>query len=389
MTDKISLKPSRRLKARYRASKRHKMYCAAAVASTVAFLVFFFGTLIHQGYSAFVQTEIRVEVSYTPELLRDPRTAVPEAVVPLIGRAWFRSLPRRLENNPALMGTTQEVWITATAAVDQFNKGNTERLAGDVQAIFDRLEAQGRTQLAFNSGLFFEGDSKIPSNAGLWAAFVGSLWVMLVVFLVSFPVGVATAIYLEEFAPDNWFTQAIQVNINNLAAVPSIIYGLLGLAIFINFAGMPRSSALVGGLTLSLMTLPYIIISSRAALAAVPKNIRHGALAVGASRWQTVRDHVLPLSLPGIFTGTIIGIAQAVGETAPLLLIGMIAYIPDAPTSMTEAATVLPAQIYSWAGMPAQAYRSLTAAGILVLLALVITLNATAIFLRSRFERRW
>ncbi len=389
MTDKISLKPSRRLKARYRAGKRHKFYCGMAVASTVAFLVFFFGTLIHQGYSAFVQTEILVEVSYTQETATYSREAVPEAVVPLIGRAWFRSMPRRLEANPELMGTTQETWVTASAEVDQFNKGYVDQLAENQQPVFETLQAQGRTQLAFNSGLFFKGDSKIASNAGLWAAFVGSLYVMLVVFVVSFPVGVATAIYLEEFAPDNWFTQAIQVNINNLAAVPSIIYGLLGLAIFINFAGMPRSSAVVGGLTLSLMTLPYIIISSRAALAAVPKNIRHGALAVGASRWQTVRDHVLPLSLPGIFTGTIIGIAQAVGETAPLLLIGMVAYIPDAPTSFTEAATVLPAQIYSWAGMPAQAYRSLTAAGILVLLALVITLNAAAILLRNRYERRW
>lgn len=389
MTDKVSLTPSRQLKARYRAAKRHKFYCASAVALTAAFLLFFFGNLIHQGYSAFVQTEILVEITYTPETVKYPRDALPEAVVPLIGRAWFRSLPRQLENNPELMGTSKQLWVTANTEVDQYNKGFTDQLGADVQTTFERLEAQGRTQLAFNSGLFLEGDSKIPTNAGLLSAFVGSLYVMLVVFLVSFPIGVATAIYLEEFAPDNWFTQAIQVNINNLAAVPSILYGLLGLAIFINFMGMPRSSALVGGLTLSLMTLPYIIISTRAALAAVPKNIRHGAQAVGASRWQTVRDHVLPLSLPGILTGSIIGIAQAVGETAPLLLIGMIAYIPEAPTSMTQAATVLPAQVYSWASMPGQAYRSLTAAGILVLLALVIVLNATAIILRNRFERRW
>jgi len=206
---------------------------------------------------------------------------------------------------------------------------------------------------------------------------------------VSFPIGVATAIYLEEFAPDNRFTQGIEININNLAAVPSILFGLLGLAIFINFFGVPRSSALAGGLTLSLMTLPVIIISTRAALRAVPQTIRQGAQAVGASRWQTVRDHVLPLSLPGILTGTIIGIAQAMGETAPLLLIGMIAYIPDAPTNVTQAATVLPAQIFTWAGMPDRAYVSLTAAAILVLLSLLIVLNATAVILRNRFERRW
>src|SRR5699024_1771570 len=337
--------------------------------------------------SAFVETQIQVEFTYTPDSVKYPHTVLPDDVVPLVSRAWYRTLPLQVEANPDLMGQTRQLWITANADVDMYNKGFSEQFSH--QAAFERLQEAGRVQLAFNSGLFFEGDSKIATNAGLWSSFVGTLYVMIVVFLVSFPVGVATAVYLEEFAPDNRFTQIIQININNLAAVPSILYGLLGLAIFINFMGMPRSSALVGGLTLSLMTLPYIIISTRAALAAVPQNIRHGAQAVGASRWQAVRDHVLPLSLPGILTGTIIGIAHGVGETAPLLLIGMIAYIPEAPDSIFQAATVMPAQIYSWAGMPGQAYRAMTAAGILMLLAVVILLNGFAIFLRNRFERRW
>lgn len=382
-----SLQPSKRLRARYRAAKRHRIYCTGAVVLTAAFLLFFFANLIQQGYSAFVETQVRVEFTYTPESVKYPHTVLPDDVVPLVSRAWFRTLPLQVEANPDLMGQTRTLWITATANVDMYNKGFSDHL--DHKKAFEKLKQAGRVDLAFNSGLFLEGDSKIATNAGLLSSFVGTLYVMMVVFLVSFPVGVATAIYLEEFAPDNKFTQIIQININNLAAVPSILYGLLGLAIFINFMGMPRSSALVGGLTLSLMTLPYIIISTRAALSAVPQNIRHGAQAVGASRWQAVRDHVLPLSMPGILTGTIIGIAHGVGETAPLLLIGMIAYIPEAPTNVFQAATVMPAQIYSWASMPGEAYRAMTAAGILVLLAVVILLNATAIILRNRFERRW
>ena len=389
MSQGISLTPSRQLKKRYRAERRFKAYCVGALLLAMAFLVLFFADMIRQGHSAFVQTQIRAEVTYNEDTVKFTSEAVDESIAPLVSRAFFRAIPRRVENNPDLMGTTQSVWLTANADVDQYRKGYTDRLEPEMLSSLERLTSEGNVGYGFNKGLFFSGDSKIPSNAGLWSAFVGTFYVMLVVLAVSFPIGVATAIYLEEFAPDNRFTQAVEININNLAAVPSILFGLLGLAIFINFFGVPRSSALAGGLTLSLMTLPVIIISTRAALRAVPQNIRQGAQAVGASRWQAIRDHVLPLSLPGILTGTIIGVAQAMGETAPLLLIGMIAYIPDAPTSMTEAATVLPAQIFTWAGMPERAYVSLTAAGILVLLSLLITLNATAVILRNRFERRW
>lgn len=382
-----TLQPSTHLRRRYRAAWRHRFYCTSAVVLTAAFLLFFFADLIHQGYTAFVETQVKVEFTYTPESVKYPHTVLPDDVVPLVSRAWYRTLPLQVEADPELMGQTRTLWVTANANVDMYNKGFSDELGH--KAAFEKLKQAGRIQLAFNSGLFLDGDSKIATNAGLLSSFVGTLYVMMVVFIVSFPIGVATAVYLEEFASDNKFTQIIQININNLAAVPSILYGLLGLAVFINFMGMPRSSALVGGLTLSLMTLPYIIISTRAALAAVPQNIRHGAQAVGASRWQAVRDHVLPLSLPGILTGTIIGIAHGVGETAPLLLIGMIAYIPEAPDSVLQAATVMPAQIYSWASMPGDAYRAMTAAGILMLLAVVILLNATAIIVRNRFERRW
>lgn len=389
MSHNVNLAPSRRLKKRYRAEKRFKAYCLGALLLAVTFLVLFFSDMIRQGYSAFVQTQIRAEVTYNEDTVKFTHEAVDKTLAPLISRAFLRTIPRRVENNPQLMGTRETLWLTATADVDQYRKGHIDGIDPDAQATLEQLESAGNVAYGFNRSLFFSGDSKIPSNAGLWSAFVGTFYVMLVVLAISFPIGVATAIYLEEFAPDNRFTQAIEININNLAAVPSILFGLLGLAIFINFFGVPRSSALAGGLTLSLMTLPVIIISTRAALRAVPQSIRQGAQAVGASRWQTVRDHVVPLSLPGILTGTIIGVAQAMGETAPLLLIGMIAFIPDAPTGITQAATVLPAQIFTWAGMPERAYVSLTAAAILVLLSLLIALNATAVILRNRFERRW
>ncbi len=389
MANEKSMPASAFLRRRYRAEKRFKAYCIGALGLALLFLVLFFADMISQGYSAFVQTELQIDFAYNEETVDFPQSALADDVYPLVSRAWFRNVPRAVQNNPELMGTTQTIWVTADADIDQFRKGHRDNLPDDRLATLQRLDDQGRVAYKFNSNFFTHGDSKIPTNAGLWSAFVGTLYVMLVTLIISFPIGVMTAIYLQEFAPDNRLTQGIEININNLAAVPSILFGLLGLAIFINFFGVPRSSALAGGLTLSLMTLPVIIISTRAALRAVPQNIRHGALAVGASRWQSVRDHVLPASLPGILTGTIIGIAQAMGETAPLLIIGMIAYIPEAPDGITQAATVLPAQIFTWAGMPDRAYVERTAAAILVLLGLLIFMNSVAVYLRHRFERRW
>ena len=378
-----------RLRRRHRAERRFRLACIGALGVAVAFLVLFFANMIVAGYTAFVQTEIRVEVTYSDRTLAVPPRAVEEELRPFVSRGFLRLLPRYVDENPDLMGTTREQWVLATADVDQYRKGETGALSAEAARVIERLEAQGRLKYSFNTWLFTNGDSKIPEMSGLKSALIGSLYVLTLTLAFAFPIGVMTAVYLEEFAPDNRFTQGIEININNLAAVPSILFGLLGLAIFINFFGVPRSSAIAGGLTLGLMTLPVIIISTRAALRAVPDAIREGALAMGATRWQTVRDHVLPVSLPGILTGTIIGLAQAMGETAPLLLIGMIAYIPDAPTSFADAATVLPAQIFTWAGMPERAYVERTAAAILILLTVLIALNATAVLLRRKFERRW
>ncbi len=380
---------SRQLKARHRKSRRLHWMSMTALLLAGAFLLAFLADMIGKGYPAFVQAEIQAEIHYS-EMAKDiPLAAVDEDMRELVSRGFLRLIPNEMEANPELLGTTRMRWVVADDQVDQYLKGHYHQLDDEQVAIVDRLVEEGRADLRFNTYFFTNGDSKLPEIAGIQAAVVGSILTLFVTLAFAFPVGVMTAIYLEEFAPDNKFTQAIEININNLAAVPSILFGLLGLAIFINFFGVPRSSALVGGLTLGLMTLPIIIISSRAALRSVPDSIRQAAFGVGATRWQVVRDHVLPLSLPGILTGSIIGLAQAMGETAPLIIIGMIAFIPDAPNSITQAATVMPAQIFTWAGMPERAYIERTAAGILVLLSVLITLNASAVYLRKKFERRW
>lgn len=256
-------------------------------------------------------------------------------------------------------------------------------------AIVDRLVSEGRVENRWNSIFFTKGASREPEMAGVWGAVVGSFFTMIITLALSFPLGVAAAIYLEEFAPRNRFTEIIEVNINNLAAVPSIVFGLLGLAVFLNFFELPRSAPLVGGMVLALMTLPTIIIASRAALKAVPPSIREAALGVGASKIQAVFHHVLPLAMPGILTGTIIGMAQALGETAPLLMIGMVAFVVDIPASIFDPATVLPVQIYMWADFPEPGFQQKTAAAIMVLLGFLVLMNALAVLLRKRFERRW
>ncbi|MGH8504290.1 MAG: phosphate ABC transporter permease PstA [Gammaproteobacteria bacterium] len=384
----------KRLQKRYRAERRFKAYCIGALCIAGAFLALFFTDIVIKALPGLKQAEIELTYTYTDDVMFDPGGGVEDEALSdefnsLVSRGWSRLLPGLIEENPELIDTTRTEWVLASDDVDQYLKGNYNTLDEEARRVVDRLAAQGRVALNFNTHLFTNGDSKIPEMAGLKSALVGSLYLIFLVFILAFPLGVMTAVYLEEFAPENHLTNWIEVNINNLAAVPSIIFGLLGLAVFINFFGTPRSSALAGGLTIGIMTLPLIIIAARAALRAVPDAIRQGALAVGASRWQMVKDHVLPLALPGILTGTIIGMAVAIGETAPLLIIGMIAYIPDPPTSFTQAATVLPAQIYTWAGQPEQSYTGRTAAGILVLLAVMILMNATAIYLRNHYTRRW
>jgi phosphate transport system permease protein len=247
----------------------------------------------------------------------------------------------------------------------------------------------GRLKTSFNSVFFQAGDSREPELAGIRGATMGSMYTLLVTLLLSFPIGVAAAVYLEEFAPKNRWTDLIEVNINNLAAIPSIVFGLLGLAVFLNFMGLPRSSSMVGGLVLTLMTLPTIIIASRASLKSVPPSIREAALGVGASKMQTISHHILPLAMPGMLTGAIIGMARALGETAPLLMIGMVAFIVDVPQGFSDPATVLPVQIYLWADSPERAFVERTSAAIMILLFLLLAMNATAVFLRNKFERRW
>jgi phosphate transport system permease protein len=301
-------------------------------------------------------------------------------------------------DDPGLIGTTQDVWLLASDDVDQFVKGSISR--GVAQADrrikdneigwIDALETQGRIETQFNKWLFTNGDSREPELAGIWGAAVGSFYLMIVTFLISVPIGVGSAVYLEEFAPkNNRWVDLIEVNVNNLAAVPSIVFGLLGLAVFLQVFGLPRSSPMAGGLTLSLMTLPTIVVATRAALRSVPPSIREGALGVGASSIQVVSHHVLPLAMPGVLTGVIIGMAHALGETAPLLMIGMVAFIVDIPQGPLDAATALPVQIFLWADSPERAFTERTAAAIMVLLGFLIVMNAVAVFLRQRLQIRW
>ncbi|MEC9482381.1 MAG: phosphate ABC transporter permease PstA [Halomonas sp.] len=377
------------LKRRHRKSARLKWMSMGALILAATFLVVFIGDMLVKGLPAFQQAQIQVEVSYTEQARQIPPAAVDDEVRQLVSRGYLRLIPGRMEDNPELLGTTRMEWVLADAEVDQYLKGHYSRLSDKHKRVVDELAEDGRAELMFNTRFFTTGDSKMPELAGIAAAAMGTVLTLIVTMAVCFPIGVMTAVYLEEFAPDNRLTQIIEININNLAAVPSILFGLLGLAIYINFFGVPRSTPLVGGLTLALMTLPVIIIATRTALRSVPDTIRQAAFGVGCSRWQVVRDHVLPLSLPGILTGSIIGLAQAMGETAPLIIIGMVAFIPDVPTSFTEPATVLPAQIFTWAGEPERAFIEKTAGGILVLLTVLISLNASAVWLRKKFERRW
>jgi len=305
------------------------------------------------------------------------------------------ALANRVAEDPSLIGKTAQVIFPVAKPFAQLANGESPKVLNprftstQIEA-FDTMVAKGVVHMPFNWELFFNADSRFPERAGLAGAVTGSFYALLVCFLLSFPIGIAAAIYLEEFAPKNRLTDLIEVNINNLAAVPSVVFGLLGLAVFLGYFGLPRSAPLVGGMVLSLMTLPTIIIATRAALKAVPPSIREAALGIGASKHQVILHHVLPLAMPGILTGTIIGMAQALGETAPLLLIGMNAFIPSVESmGILEPATSLPTQIYSWADSPERGFVSRTSAAILVLLGFLVVMNIVAITLRQMFERKW
>ena len=410
----------RNLIRRRRKENRFRRLSFSAVMLSLGFLVLLFASIISNGWSAFLRTDILLDVHFDREVLdvnslvkanygklvkQAMRDVLPDVTSRRDKREMYRlvssgaayTLQKMVTADPALIGKTVSLWLPADDLADMLMKGRidrdtpeSERAMSDKQMQWiDQLIAQGRLERHFNTTFFQAGDSREPELAGIRGAVMGSLFTLLVTLVLSFPVAVASAIYLEEFAPKNRWTDLVEVNINNLAAVPSIVFGLLGLAVFLNFFGMPRSSPLVGGLVLSLMTLPTIIIASRASLQAVPPSIREAALGVGASKMQTVFHHVLPLAMPGMMTGTIIGLSRALGETAPLLMIGMVAFIVDVPASITDPATGLPVQIFLWADSPERAFVERTSAAILVLLTVLISMNGLAVYLRMKFERRW
>ena len=409
-----------------RRRRKEKLFRGAGMLATavgVVFLGVFFATLIYKGSSAFVQTFMKLEVELSADVIAPDgeldlayadfdglvRSALREQFPDVSGRSERRELYRLasigagyqlrdiVQADPSLVGSTITVWVPASSNVDMLVKGNIDptidealRPISDAQVAWvEALREAGRIETHFNKALFTNGDSREPELAGIKGALMGSFYMLVVTVALAFPIGVAAAIYLEEFAPKNRWSDLIEVNINNLAAVPSIVFGLLGLAVFINWMALPRSAPLVGGLVLSLLTLPVIIIASRAAIQAVPPSIREAALGLGASKMQVVFHHVLPLALPGMLTGTIIGMSRALGESAPLLMIGMVAFIVDVPGGFTDPATALPVQVYLWADSPERAFAERTSAAIIVLLGFLLVMNLAAVIIRKRMERKW
>ncbi len=413
------------------AEKRFRMYGMAAIAVGLLFLVFLFASILRSGIPAFTQTVLDIEFTLTQEQFDDAESQMLKTAAyrdifigALQGQLEARGMTLNFDNdaiervvgkpggtirsyfleNPDRIGTDVSFELAASSRVDGYINGRVTRdnivdsrflMTSDLDLV-DALREAGIIHGAFNWNFITGKDSGVdnPGGAGLGASVIGSFFMMLVVLLLSLPIGVAASIYLEEFAPKNRWTDLIEVNISNLAAVPSIVFGILGLAVFIQFAGLPQSAPLVGGLVLTLMTLPTIIISTRASLAAVPPSIRDAALGVGASKMQSVFHHVLPLAMPGILTGTIIGLAQALGETAPLLLIGMVGFVArEYPegflAGFTDANSAMPAQIYTWASRADPGFYEKAWGGIIILLLFLITMNAIAVVLRRRFERRW
>lgn len=408
---------------RYRKERLFQLTGMLATAVGIVFLGVFFVDLFGKGATAFVQSYIQLDVELSSSVIApdgEPdfvyadfdglvRSALGKQFPQVLDRSGRRELNRLLsvgagyqirdlvEQHPELIGTTQTVWVPAAAHVDMLVKGNIDadldesrRQVSDAQIGWIRtLQEGGRLATRFNSALLENGDSREPELAGIKGALMGSFYMLVVTIVLAFPIGVAAAVYLEEFAPRSRLSDLIEVNINNLAAVPSIVFGLLGLAVFINWAGLPRSAPLVGGLVLSLLTLPVIIIASRAAIKAVPPSIREAASGLGASQMQVVFHHVMPLALPGMLTGAIIGMSRALGESAPLLMIGMVAFIVDVPGGFADPATALPVQIYLWADSPERAFAERTSAAIMVLLGFLLLMNLTAVIIRKRMERKW
>lgn len=412
--------PRDRLRRRYARERNFKILSASALGLTAIFLVILLGSIVLNGWSGFLTTKLRLEMTYSAEHVdvENPASgnfrmvildALRERFPDVTERRELRSLLGIVSNrgawdvrdalldNPSLAGGSLELWLPAATEVDMLNKGYVDRSAPEeLRLIDDRtiawVDAFDETDdlaTVFNWTFLAGGDSREPELAGVGGAVLGSFWILLVTFVVSFPTGVGAAVFLEEFAPKRRWVDIIEVNINNLAAVPSIVFGLLGLAVFLNVMHLPRSAPVVGGLTLALMTLPTIIITTRAALKGIPPSIRDAALAIGASEVQVVSHHLLPLAMPRILTGAIIGMARALGESAPLLMVGMVAFVVDLPSGPTDAATALPVQVFLWADSPERGFVEKTSAAIMVLLVFLVAMNGLAVYLRQRFEIRW
>ncbi len=398
----------KRIARRYAAERRFRLLGLGAVLLSAAFLAFLLVTMMGNGLRGFTRTEIALKVDFPASpLLLDPQAITDEALAnanlpivtstvaeKMLGKeadAWLAptawiSVRDAIKADPTILNRTEVIRVPASTDIDLAAKSDGTPAA---EAAVRRLKQAGILSTGFNWSFLSSSDGTDPTQVGIWGAFKGSLLTMLVTLVLSFPIGVATALYLEEYAPKAWWTDIIEVSINNLAAVPSIIFGLLGLSIFLNFLHLPRSAAVVGGMTLALMTMPVIVIAGRNAIKSVPPSIRDAALGIGASPVQVVFQHVLPLALPGILTGTIIGMARALGETAPLLMIGMRAFIATPPGGVTDPATVLPVQIFLWSDEVSKGFVEKTSAAIIVLLVFLLAMNGLAIYLRNKFEKRW
>ena len=422
---KASDKVKKSIAKRRAKDKRLKFYGRAAISLAVCFLLILFYSIFSKGYSGFFQYYVTLDINFDRERI-DPKgdlsdnslfdgeasTIVNESLFSIIqpqGRKAKKQakkivssgkdvrITKMVKNDPSLFGTITKVKFALDDDIDSFLRGyikretpeSERRISNKVIEYIDKLNEEGRISYEFSDYILTGSASGNPEMAGIKGAFIGSMLTLSVCLLIAFPLGVATAIYLEEIAKKNKITEFIEVNINNLAAVPSVVFGIMGLAIFISIFGMPRSIPLVGGMVLALMTLPTIIISSRAAIRAVPPSVRDAAYGIGASKLQVIFHHVIPLAMPGMLTGTIIGMAQALGETAPLLMIGMVAFIVDVPNSVVDPGTVLPVQIFMWADFAERMFIQKTSAAIIVLLAFLISMNALAVYLRKKLERRW
>lgn len=415
------------LKKRRAASRRLRIYGIAAILTAIGFLCILLTTIISNGYTALQQTEIAVSIEIPAEEILDDNGAIDSEKSRnfnwggLVKRSFRQNFPEvtgmldqrslgellsanagydlrmQIEKTGIVKAGTKIYWVKASDDVDMLMKGRTDRkidekmrrIKNNQLVWFDKIVAEDLIRLVFNSTFFTAADSREPESAGVLGAVVGSAMALVVTVMLALPLAVMAAVYLEYFAPPGRLTDFIEVNVNNLAAVPSIVFGLLGLAVFLGFFGMPRSAPLVGGMVLALMTLPTIIIATRASIRAVPTSIRDAALGLGASPMQTALDHVLPLAAPGILTGTIIGIAQALGETAPLIMIGMVAFIVDVPSSFTDPATAMPVQIFIWSDSAERAFYERSSLAIMVLLLFLISMNLTAVLLRRKFEKKW